>query len=345
MVSWTLGLLVALLQFSAPTLYADLDPDEPDAAQYFEYASPWLDEDVEAALATTTAWHTEEAEELITPLLIPHDEPSAPGSFEGLRDDVNTLLQEAAGFDITVIEGLVVAGSEERITAVAMGDIPTPEQFTEVDVAGNSAYKVEIPDVPHMLLAELAPDNLYAFPVDEPHPGLVLTTDLDELERIVSARDIGDDVSLAATDDGRALGELFGTTQSAPLAAAIIPDVDPAATAAPADVDAGVVSLGQGIKLTLVDEDPVVLDEISRTVDQGVSMARATAEEEYRRDDFFGLSGQLSAIYFYHTIEGLLAQVEPERTETSLTYEVRLDDDVSWHSAVTTMGLLWATLL
>ena len=342
------GLLLVILQIAAPGAVAGAD--DPRAEEIFEVAAQWMPEEATMVVATTIDWRFDDLRQVVVPWLNPDAEPGSLGSIEGLSTDLKSVIKEHVGVDITAIDAAAVSFDDDFLSAVLIGDIELPEDLTEVEVNDKRAYELVETSPVGPMGTELVPEIYYGFPVQDPKPMLVVTTDLDGLARIDAARDAEEDASLATSESGRALSALFEEAAGASMIAATTSEgaaSEEETLAADIGIEAAVLRIADGVGVTIIDDDPETLDTIAAQVEQGMSMMRGELEYTVQHEDFFDLTERMGVLYAYHNLEALVAQLEPRRDETSISYEVRLAEDLFEYLPLMMLGsaLPWIFLM
>lgn len=299
-------------------------------AEAFDAAAEWLPADHDTVLVATGQPIWESIHTFMMPTAIPEADaaPGQLGTIEGLRSDIQEVFDEELGFDPlmadTAVVGAPVHGGPDSVVTVLLGEFAEPRELTTVEVSGQTVYELPLDDFGIPTRAVRA---LYFSPIDEPRRGAVITANKDQLADLIEARDTGGDVEfLGATDTGDDFLGLLG-------------DVDPASIALVATSELPTMLAGGGMptpEVSAVGFGPGRIAatfagsaEVLDTLETIVSTAVGEMERELEReltDDPSHPAEQIMQIYLEHSAESLVRQLEPERDDERLRYEVSMTD-------------------
>lgn len=328
-------ILVFLLFGSAPGSGADLDGTEA-----YELASPWLSDDTAAVVSIARGdVGAPLIEDLLGPLMMADDGAAEVGTLTGLRTDIHGLFETHEVIP-GGIDAVVVGAGENGGTAVVFGDIEVPEAVPTVDVGAGSVYEVPLDGLPVPAQIGGMLGTLYAMPIVDPRPGLLIATNLEDLEGFATTG-----AQHASTGERfPEISSLLHDTGDAWLvAAAVLDDGDfdvPEQQPVPHTL---ALSLERGVRLSM-SGDEHTLETIIGYMQMALTAFRSEAREKYERDDLPPVE-QLASIYSYHSAEALVDQFEPQAGDGQLHYEFQAKKGIPWYSyvlstAISGLGLL-----
>lgn len=326
---------------SAPDSADDLvaaDGVDLDIPTAYELSAGWLPQESNAVIvgADTTIWTL--AESWMLPTAIPDGEVDDPGSLKAFQADVEELFVEHLGFSPDHADAVTVGIHLGGATVVMLGDFGEMEGLEEIEVNERTGYKIDFSDGD---FNDIDDHDLYLLPFDEPYGGLVGAMSIEALERLEEAQHEEDGGNtLASGARAEFFERLFGDTGDSSIAVAsnvadLGPFVDQTEFPLP---DAVVFDYGDHAGLTLEGDDEV-LTAIEEEVAEWIGNYREKMLEMYE-EDYGDFAENLAALYSYHGFESIAGQLEAQRKEDQLRYQIELSD-MSW-GGLSLMGMFVA---
>lgn len=162
---------------SGPEVEPEYQPAQMDAATTYQAASQYLPADAMAVGAMAGEQQFDEAVEAMLPTARPDARPGEEGTVEGLREDLRAEYREMFGFDPTTTQALAVAMTRGGLTAVMFGDYEQPTGLESTEVDGRTAFELPLARLSEEFPVDEVAETAVLVPVDEPRPGMVITTD------------------------------------------------------------------------------------------------------------------------------------------------------------------------
>ncbi len=323
-ISTVLMILVFLLFGSAPGTGGDLD-----GAEAYELASPWLSDDTAAVVSIARGdVGAPLIEDVLGPLMMADDGAAGLGTLSALRTDIHALFEDHQVVPGSV-DALVIGASEQGGSAVVFGDIEVPQAVPTVDVGGQSVYQVPLDGLPLPPQVGGMLGTLYAMPIVDPRPGLLIATNPEELEGVGTT-------GAQHASTGERFPEISSLLQDTGdawlVAAAMLDQVDFDVPEQEPVPDSVALSIERGVRLSMSGDDST-LEGITGYMEMAVTGFRGAAREQYERDDL-PLMQQLASIYSYHYAEALAEQLEPRSADGQLHYQFEAKEGIPWYSYV-----------
>lgn len=302
----------------------------PNAEEAFDDAAEWLPADHDTVLIVTGQPIWESINTFLMPTAIPKADAGADklGTVEGLRSDLKDVFDEELGFDPLVADTAVVGAPIQQnplsVVTVVFGQFDEPQGLPAVDVGGQTVYELPLHDFG---IPTRAVNALYVAPIEEPRRGAVVTANKEQLAELIQTRDAGEgDETLASTSAGDDFARLFGDVEPASIALVTTSESLALVTGGriPTPEWAG-VGLGPGRIAATFEGSSEQLE----TLETLVSTAVGEMEDELERDlagDPSHAAEHLTHIYLEHAAESLIRQLEPQRDDGQLRYEVAMVD-------------------
>lgn len=312
------------------------DELKTDAREAFEDAAGWLPEQTTAVIVGADLEERRFGSAGMMPTVNPAAKPGEPGTLEGLQTDLERLFVDRIGFAPDRASAVVFGLNLSGLTTVLLGDFEELEGLEEVELDTRTGYRLDLTGEEFNDIDDY--NQLFLLPFDEPRRGLVATSNFGALQQLDRAREGGDHGSTLASGHRAEVYEaLFADTEGSSFAiASLLGDVEPFVAFSDTPLpDAMVLDYGDHVGLTLeADGDALAVieaDIAERISEYGDKLQRFYDEEPE------GLVEGYSAIYAYHGFESIAGQLQPERSDGRLRYEVQLTE-ASWGGlAVVTM--------
>ena len=315
-----------------------------DVVDAYRAAAGWIPQESSLVISGTSpaSWYF--LDEVALPTANPDAEPGAPGTLEGLESDIETLFVDHIGFDPTIAEAVVIGTSLNDVTAVLFGEFGDVQGQSEVKVNGRRAYEFSLYEGEFNDIDEF--QHIYAMPIDDPRPGLVITMGIEKLERLESARQDDDGgMTLASGQRGELFDRLIADASGSRLAVAS--PIGEWSALVENELQfplpqAFVLNYGDHQAGLTLEGDDKELAVIEGRVEQWLAELQETMQDHYDERDG-ELVEELTAIYGYHGLESMIGQLQPEHGDGRIRYEMALTD-MNWGAFSVMSMFIFASL-